>query len=149
MFGILRKSAPSSPWLGSDEWLFTLKLSKVENPLDPSPLWDSRYGGGRQIWKTAPAARHCVCRMRWICTGPRFSGKDSRGWRDRRKRKCLRMFSSDFPAGLGPGHPAALGKRSNYSATTSPICMKRISGDLLNRAENLPMRCDGYAERIR
>lgn len=36
-------------WLSGDERLFTLKLTHVEEPLDPAPLWDHRHGGGKGI----------------------------------------------------------------------------------------------------
>jgi len=34
---------------GFDRYLFTLHLSKIEDPLDPKPLWISRYAGGHKI----------------------------------------------------------------------------------------------------
>ena len=39
------------PWLGKDgsRRLFNLHLTDVENPLDPDPLWESQYGGGKAI----------------------------------------------------------------------------------------------------
>lgn len=86
MLGIFGKSAPAAPWLGSDERLFTLKLTKVENPLDPSPLWDSRYGGGKQITETV--RNSTVLRLRDALDMHRATilGRDSRGWQTEERK---------------------------------------------------------------
>ncbi|MGE0083470.1 MAG: hypothetical protein AB7S75_03530 [Desulfococcaceae bacterium] len=75
------KITPSAPWLGTDERLFTLKLCHVENPLDPSPLWNSLYGGGKQITESITGSTGLRLRDALDLHRATVISRDSRGWK--------------------------------------------------------------------
>ncbi len=85
IFGKMRIT-PSSPWLGTDERLFTLKLCHVENPLDPSPLWNSLYGGGKQITENSTGSTGLRLQDALNMHRATVIGRDSRGWQTEEKK---------------------------------------------------------------
>jgi hypothetical protein len=81
MFNFFRSAKSGSGWLGSDEWLFALKLQNVSDPFDPHPLWESRYSGVNAIAESISGRTDR--RLRDVLDAHRciLVKADERGWR--------------------------------------------------------------------
>ncbi len=74
---------PRGGWLGHDDRLFTLKLKQVENPFDPTALWVSQYGGGRDIVESVTGASDKRLQAALDCHRCSVVRKNPLGWKTR------------------------------------------------------------------